>query len=157
MNILHQNNTTTKHLNQNKVLQNKITMTENEMTGLLIKLADIGITGIMVRYDGAGDSGQIEEIQYCTEPIDDVEEIEDKIDFHSPSLDKLDSDLRQDIESLVYKFLLEDIEDWYNNEGGYGTVSIMIPSGQYSIDNNIRVIDYENYTHEGNLIEKSAE
>lgn len=132
-------------------------MTEQEVTSLLIKLADIGITGIMVRYDGAGDSGQIEEIQYCTEPVDDIEEIEDKINYFSPKLDQLNSDLRQDIEDLVYKFLLEDIEDWYNNEGGYGEVSIMVPSGNYWINNNIRIIDYEHYTHEGSLIEKSAE
>jgi hypothetical protein len=132
-------------------------MTEQEVTSLLIKLADIGITGIMVRYDGAGDSGQIEEIQYCTEPVDDIEEIEDKIDYHSPKLNELNSDLEKAIEDLVYKFLLEDIEDWYNNEGGYGEVSIMVPSGNYWINNNIRVIDYEHYTHEGSLIEKSAE
>jgi hypothetical protein len=111
----------------------------------------------MVRYDGAGDSGQIEEIQYCTEPVDDIEEIEDKIDYHSPKLNELNSDLEKAIEDLVYKFLLEDIEDWYNNEGGYGEVSIMVPSGNYWINNNIRVIDYEHYTHEGSLIEKSAE
>ena len=132
-------------------------MTELEVTSLLIKLADIGITGIMVRYDGAGDSGQIEEIQYCTEPVDDIEEIEDKIDYHSPKLNELNSDLEKAIEDLVYKFLLEDIEDWYNNEGGYGEVSIMVPSGNYWINNNIRIIDYEHYTHEGSLIEKSAE
>ncbi len=132
-------------------------MTEQEVTSLLIKLADIGITGIMVRYDGAGDSGQIEEIQYCTEPVDDIEEIEDKIDYHSPKLNELNSDLEKAIEDLVYKFLLEDIEDWYNNEGGYGEVSIMVPSGNYWINNNIRIVDYECYTHEGSLIEKSAE
>jgi hypothetical protein len=132
-------------------------MTEQEVTSLLIKLADIGITGIMVRYDGAGDSGQIEEIQYCTEPVDDVEEIEDKIDYHSPKLNELNSDLEKAIENLVYKFLLQDIEDWYNNEGGYGEVSIMVPSGNYWINNNIRILDYECYTHEGSLIEKSAE
>jgi len=131
-------------------------MTEQEVTSLLIKLADIGITGIMVRYDGAGDSGQIEEIQYCTEPVDDVEEIEDKIDYHSPKLNELNSDLEKAIEDLVYKFLLEDIEDWYNNEGGYGEVSIMVPSGNYWINNNIRIVDYECYTHEGSLIEKSV-
>jgi hypothetical protein len=35
-------------------------MTENELTGLLLKLADIGVTGVKVLYDGAGDSGAIE-------------------------------------------------------------------------------------------------
>ena len=132
-------------------------MTELEMTELMLELSGMGVTGILVRYDGSGDSGQIEEIQYCTEPVDDIEEIEDKIDYHSPKLNELNSDLEKAIEDLVYKFLLEDIEDWYNNEGGYGEVSIMVPSGNYWINNNIRIIDYEHYTHEGSLIEKSAE
>ena len=132
-------------------------MTESEMTSLLFKLADIGITGILIRYDGAGDSGQIEEIQYCTEPINDIEDVEDNVYYENPELSELNSGLRSQIEDFAYRKLLEDIEDWYNNEGGYGTVSIMIPSGKYQINNNIRVIDYEHYTHEGSLIEKSAE
>ena len=132
-------------------------MTESEMTSLLFKLADIGITGILIRYDGAGDSGQIEEIQYCTEPINDIEDVEDNVYYENPELSELNSGLRSQIEDFAYRKLLEGIEDWYNNEGGYGTVSIMIPSGKYQINNNIRVIDYEHYTHEGSLIEKSAE
>jgi hypothetical protein len=132
-------------------------MTELEMTEFMLELSGMGITGILIRYDGSGDSGQIEEIQYCTEPIDAIEDVEDNVHYESPELSVLSSDLKSRIEDFTSDKLLENIEDWYNNEGGYGTVSIMIPSGQYSIDNNIRVIDYENYTHEGNLIEKSAE
>ena len=30
-------------------------MTENEMTGLLLKLAEHGVTGIKVTYEGGGD------------------------------------------------------------------------------------------------------
>ena len=131
-------------------------MTELEMTELMLELSGMGVTGILVRYDGSGDSGQIEEIQYCTKPIDAIEDVEDNVHYESPELSVLSSGLKSEIEDFVYNKLLEDIEDWYNNEGGYGTVSIMVPSGQYSIDNNIRVIDYEHYTHEGNLIEKSA-
>ena len=132
-------------------------MTELEMTELMLELSGMGVTGILIRYDGAGDSGQIEEIQYCTKPIDAVEDVEDNVHFDSPELCVLSSDLKSRIEDFTYRKLLEDIEDWYNNEGGYGTVSIMVPSGQYSIDNNIRIIELENYTHEGNLIQKSAE
>jgi hypothetical protein len=32
----------------------------------------------------------------------------------------------------------------------------MVPSGNYWINNNIRIVDYEHYTHEGSLIEKSV-
>lgn len=131
-------------------------MTEIDVTKLMLELSNMGVTGILIRYDGAGDSGQIEEIQYCTEPIDDIEDVEDNVHYENPELSELSSRLRSQIEDFAYKKLLEDIEDWYNNEGGYGTVSIMIPSGKYWINNNIRIIDYEHYTHEGNIIEKSA-
>ena len=47
--------------------------------------------------------------------------------------------------------ILDNIEDWYNNEGGEGTVYIKIPSGEYHVDNQVRLIDYINYKHEGNL------
>jgi hypothetical protein len=126
-------------------------MTEQEVTSLLIKLADIGITGIMVRYDGAGDSGQIEEIQYCTEPVDDIEEIEDKIDYHSPKLNELNSDLEKAIEDLVYKFLLEDIEDWYNNEGGYGTMLMCTKTGNFINENNCYRQEIDTYMNEGQI------
>ena len=132
-------------------------MTELEMTEFMLELSGMGITGILIRYDGSGDSGQIEEIQYCTEPIDAVEDVEDNVHYESPELSALSSDLKSRIEDFTSDKLLENIEDWYNNEGGFGTVSIMVPSGQYSIDNNIRIIEHENYTYEGNLIEKSAE
>ena len=41
-------------------------MTENEMTGLLLKLADLGVTGIKIFYSGGGDSGDIDDIVYTT-------------------------------------------------------------------------------------------
>ena len=43
-------------------------MTEIELTSLLFRLADIGITGVKVRYDGGGDSGSIEWIGYTAKP-----------------------------------------------------------------------------------------
>jgi hypothetical protein len=39
-------------------------MDENKMTGLLLQLADLGITGINVYYEGGGDDGAIEHICY---------------------------------------------------------------------------------------------
>ena len=55
-------------------------MTELEMTSLLLKLADLGVTGIKVKYDGGGDSGAIEWIGYTTEKCDTPEDVNDNID-----------------------------------------------------------------------------
>jgi hypothetical protein len=45
-------------------------MTENNLTGLLLQLADRGVTGIKVQYEGGGDSGAIENVVYTTEKMD---------------------------------------------------------------------------------------
>jgi hypothetical protein len=134
-------------------------MTENEMTGLLFKLADLGITGIKVHYDGGGDSGTIEWIGYTTEKCDTPEDVNDNIDTwdNDSNLADVDSDAYSLIEDFAQDKILEDIEDWWNNEGGFGDLCICIPSGKYSINNHIRITETEDYTHEGSLLEKAEE
>jgi hypothetical protein len=134
-------------------------MTETEMTGLLLQLADLGVTGIRVHYEGEGDSGAIESINYTTGEIKEPADVLDEID--SFSLDNRLADLNRiiadSIEDWTHDKLINDIEDWWNNEGGNGDVCICVPSGQYVIYNNIRVTEYEEYTHDGNVIAKTLE
>ena len=133
-------------------------MTENEITGLLLKLADLGVTGILVAYEGGGDSGAIEWIGYTTEPCETPNDVEDKVDAcGSPSLTELDPVAYRLIENFAHNKILDDIEDWWNNDGGYGELSICVPSGEYMINNNVRVTHSENYLHDGNLINKSLD
>jgi hypothetical protein len=132
-------------------------MTENEMTGLLLKLADRGVTGIKVKYEGGGDSGAIEWIGYTTEKCNTPEDVNDRVeDWETESnLANLDGDVYYQIESFAENKLLNDVEDWWNDEGGYGELSICVPSGKYMINNNIRVTHSENYLHEGDLISQT--
>jgi hypothetical protein len=134
-------------------------MTENEMTGLLLKLADLGITGIKVKYDGGGDSGAIEWIGYTTEKCDTPGDVSDNInDWENDSnLAELDSSAYSLIEYFANEKLLSDIEDWWNNEGGFGDLCICVPSGKYIINNSVRIIDYEEYFHNGDLLSKTEE
>ena len=134
-------------------------MTEMEMTGLLFKLADMGITGIKVHYDGGGDSGAIESIAYTKEKCETPEDVEEHTESWQPDFnlaDVLDPKTYRTVEDFIYRAILEDIEDWYNNEGGFGDVSIHIPSGKYIVDNHVRYYSTEDYQHEGNLIQKSC-
>ena len=134
-------------------------MTEMEMKGLLLKLADLGVTGVKVVYEGSGDSGAIEWIGYttmvsCKTPND----VDDNImAWDAPSLALLDAEVYALIEDFAHTKLLDNIEDWWNDEGGYGELSICVPSGEYIISNNVRVVHSENYLHDGNLINKSLE
>ena len=135
-------------------------MTELEMTGLLIELANEGITGIKVHYAGSGDSGSIEEVAYTTDklsedPDDAFEEIANINLYQGDNLEALNTSLHSRLENFLYESVLSNIEDWYNNEGGDGYVLIMIPSGKYKIENTVYFTNSETYIHEGRLIDKS--
>jgi hypothetical protein len=137
-------------------------MKEMDMIGTLVRLADLGVTGIKVQYEGSGDSGAIENVVYTLEKmVEDEEDAFDNIndiyvwDQKILHLQDLDSGLSSDIAYFVEEQLLNDIEDWWNNDGGSGAVCILIPSGKYKIFNDIRITQIEKYFHEGSLIEKT--
>jgi hypothetical protein len=132
-------------------------MTELELTSLLFQLADIGVTGIKVHYDGGGDSGSIDWIGYTKEPCATPEDVNDGIDDwdNDTNLAELDSSAYSLIEDFAQEKLLNDIEDWWNNEGGFGNLCICVPSGKYIINNSIRITETENYFHDGSLLEQT--
>ena len=139
-------------------------MNETMMTSLLIQLADLGVTGIQIYYEGSGDSGCIDEVLYTTDKLpEDEEEAFDKIrslnswEEGAKYLRNLDSGLSSDIESFSEEKILNDVEDWWNNEGGYGTMCILVPSGKYQLENNIRITEVETFEHVGSLINKSLD
>jgi hypothetical protein len=133
-------------------------MTEMEVTSLLLKLADLGVTGVKVRYEGGGDSGAIEWIYYTTSPCENPHDVDDLVDEwggDSADLRSLTSELCDDLESFANNRILDDLEDWWNNDGGYGELSICVPSGQYKVNNVIRVT--QEFLHEGDLLSKADE
>jgi hypothetical protein len=139
-------------------------MNETMMTSLLIQLADLGVTGIQIYYEGSGDSGCIDEVLYTTDKLpESLEDAFDKIrslntwDEESKYLRNLDSGLSSDIESFAEEKILDSIEDWWNNEGGYGTMCILVPSGKYDVMNNIRITEIETFEHVGNLIDQTLD
>lgn len=139
-------------------------MNEMMMTSLLIKLADLGVTGIQISYEGSGDSGCIDEVLYITDKLpENLEDAFDKIrslnswDADAKYLRNLDSGLSSDIESFAEEKILDSIEDWWNNDGGYGTMCILVPSGKYDVMNNVRITEVETYQHVGNLIDQTLD
>ena len=134
-------------------------MTENEMTGLLLKLADLGVTGIKIFYSGGGDSGDIDDVVYTTIKEAAFNNIMN-LSNHGEDvlyLANLDGELKDELTDFANEKILNDIEDWWNNDGGYGVMLIKIPSGEYEINNTIYVTDTEEFEHEGDLISKSLE
>jgi hypothetical protein len=113
-----------------------------KLTGVFVLLKDKGVAKIKVEYSGGGDSGAIDTI-YFTDHNDnlisiDLEEIPD-----------YDEDT---VEHIAYKYL-NNIEDWWNNEGGYGVFVINIDTMEYEIENTIRIIDVETYSSAGSLLD----
>ena len=139
-------------------------MNETMMTSLLIQLADLGVTGIKIKYDGSGDSGAIEDVLYTIDKLSENEEDAfDAVKSLEPwdpamrFLAGLDSGLYSDIQNFAEEKILNDIEDWWNNEGGYGSMCILIPSGKYWIQNNVRTIHVDDYYHTGDLINETLD
>ena len=134
-------------------------MTENEMTGLLLKLADLGVTGIKIFYSGGGDSGDIDDIIYTTTKEASFDNIMNLTSYGENllNLQTLDDELADKIKDFASEKILNDLEDWWNNDGGYGTMLIKIPSGKYEINNMIYITDTEEFEHDGDLISKTLE
>ena len=134
-------------------------MTENEMTGLLLKLADLGVTGIKIFYSGGGDSGDIDDVVYTTIKEASFDDIMNLSTYGEGILHLADLDgyLRDELIDFANEKILNNLEDWWNNDGGYGVMIIKIPSGQYEISNTIYVTDTEEFEHDGDLISKSLE
>ena len=139
-------------------------MNETMMTSLLIQLADLGVTGIKIKYEGSGDSGCIEEVLYTIDKLSENEEDAfDAVKSLEPwdpairHLDVLHSGLSSDIQNFAEEQILLDVEDWWNNEGGYGSMCILVPSGKYQLENNIRITEVETFEHDGSLINKSLD
>ena len=132
---------------------------DNENRVLLFKLKDLGIAYIQAYYEGSGDSGAIDDILY----VDNKKAIEENLDFDELSTDnyisgrecgidfEIDKNLDNNIEDLIYG-LLENVEDWYNNDGGFGTVTINISTGEYFINNNVRYTETHFHGHSGSII-----
>lgn len=106
----------------------------------VILLKDRGIVKLEVKYEGSGDSGSIDDCLYYD--AEDDEYYRNQINITDEQHDE--------IINLVYP-MLDDIEDWYNNDGGYGTVTINLNDFTYSIENNVRFTDVETYGHTGEL------
>ena len=131
-------------------------MTEQELMQTLIQLADLGVTGIRISYEGSGDSGCIDGLLYTEEKDVSIEDVQN-LPWDSKNLNNLSFELASNIENFAHAQILDDIEDWWNNEGGSGTMAILVPSGEYYILNNIRRTEYDEFFHEGNLFRKTED
>ena len=123
---------------------------DSGFTHILFNLASQGYSHIYARYYGSGDSGAIEEI-YLVERGGVHEE--------EGSLPELEGDaVLADIEDELSKVLMEKVyeilsheDDWYNYEGGGGTLFISTEDYKYRGDHYINVTESVHNDVEGVL------
>lgn len=140
---------------------------ENEMRFAILmnKLKDIGIKYVHVHYEGSGDSGCVEGVEYYSKEsmesmsvtYDNLESHQDWGEYGNGTEENLvlDKDDERFLEDWVSSMLLNGIEDWYNNDGGFGHVLIKTYDCSYTIQNSVRIMEVENYTHAGTLSENN--
>ena len=122
--------------------------------GILLKLKDYGVKYVWCYYSGSGDSGGIDNYSFFGEGADINFDIDNSCftipdPFHSERL-VLDNEsaLWNLVEDKFYE-TLQHVEDWYNNDGGYGEILLSVDTGEYIIDNNCYVVNSENFMHTG--------
>lgn len=81
-------------------------------------LAISGVESVEIFFDGAGDSGSIENIEPVGGTISD--------------------DMLKKIEDWAYEVLEGTDVDWYNNDGGYGDIIIDVKKRTYRFEVNVR-------------------
>jgi hypothetical protein len=139
-------------------------MTTNAQTTAYIcdVLRRLGITKLIVTFDGGGDSGQIESIEAegittelekipCDETITtswfrvspEGEPIE--VRDHRPSKDLYDF-----LETWFYDNVLQEAVDfdWVNNDGGYGTITVSPQIGDIFVEAHERYTDTRSHNYE---------
>lgn len=120
--------------------------------GALMTLSDLGFVSVVVDYSGGGDSGAVDYITYM---FKDEEDAPDR-DICEKRAELVPKPVREFLDSKIDK-VLGEIEDWWNNDGGSGKLTIQIPSGEYEIENNINITNTETYNHNGSFGEQEGD
>lgn len=108
-------------------------------------LAAAGITSILVRFDGSGDSGQIEEIDVVSGdkpvslPTSNV--TIQRAEWGVSEAEPIECSINDAVETLVYAFLEETHGGWENNEGAYGEFTFNVAARTITLDYNERYED----------------
>lgn len=120
-------------------------------TVLFDALAQAGISGVEVTFDGYGDSGQIEEVTAMADDKD-VElpavsvEIA-RVQWGSSDIVRTIHPLTHAIEQVAYDFLSVSHGGWENNEGAYGDFLFDVASRTITLNYNERIESSEYTKH----------
>ncbi len=115
-------------------------------------LAAVGITHVIVSFDGYGDSGQVESIEAYA---GDVEVTFPKaqiayaaLTWYDPEVEMRALWLEDVVEQLAYDLLSDTHGGWENNDGAYGEFCFDASARTIHLEFNERFTSSELYTHD---------
>ena len=130
----------------------KAMVTNKEIDMLFAQLRLHNVAKIVINFEGAGDSGSIDDVILLNASGDYVRIPESTIAWKSMNYGAegkhVDTTLREAIEDLGYRMLDTTGIDWYNNDGGYGQIDIVISNIDdicVAFDMNQRYMEVENF------------
>jgi len=109
-------------------------------------LLEHGVSRVVVTFDGGGDSGSIEDVEF-EDAFGDIELVNVSVLKNSRYFDDgrwrletvvTDLTLEEAIHVLTDDYLEETDVDWYNNDGGFGVLYIHPLEGSVELDVNTR-------------------
>lgn len=125
---------------------------QSNKTAVFDALAAANITQVLVEFDGAGDSGQIESVTafrgeaQIAFPSTTI--TLQQASWGSTELRSTEEKLSQAVETLCYDYLEETHGGWENNDGAFGEFSFSVEEREIELEFNGRytAIDTENHT-----------
>lgn len=112
-----------------------------------------GINRVVVRFDGYGDSGQIEAVE-AFDAADVAGNIPDvaiefrEVTFDGPSVAARSVPVEEAIEMMAFALLEQTHAGWENNEGAFGDFTFDVTERSIAFDYNKRHIESTSYYHE---------
>jgi len=100
---------------------------------------------VKMSFDGCGDSGSIDAISYGDAKVDAASvqievEVFDRV-FETDRREVTCRTLDLAIEELTNDYLEETQVNWYDNDGGYGELTIDVQAGTVTLEVNVRTTE----------------
>lgn len=121
-------------------------------THLLFNLFAQGCSHIRFEYSGGGDSGCIDCVtafKLEDVKVDPDENLYEVVDDPTPL--ELEEELQNHIESVITDKILEKADDWWNNDGGGGTLWIDCRDASYYGDHYVNITTTEDSVLSGKM------
>lgn len=124
---------------------------KDEAVALTTQLKMLGVTKVVINFQGSGDSGEIDYIELLNGddvvdmPSDMIAWTKQVYGEQKPETKQVK--LRDALEDIGYRVLDETGMDWYNNDGGQGNVYLDVEGSVFSVrvDMEINITNTEDH------------